>query len=200
MGAGNVKAVYGNWGHLVPDPAFRLLVFMALSTKDDDDPPTCWHAWQSLALGLGRRPPHDDSDRRAVGRAMKQLRDVGAVEGDRRSSPGRTARHVLLIHGPTTGDATRPVNVGRDATGTGDATRPERGTPDDRIGDATRPLEEHQEHQGLTNRLTTHLDPSVQRPKRGPLKSHEFDPEATGGRDCVACPLPPENAIHRRSA
>ena len=111
MGAGNVKAVLTGWSAHVRDPAFRVLVAIALTTKDDDEPPIFWGGLELLAAALGRKPPLTDADLRAVGRAMGQLRKAGAIAQTEHSAPGRTARHELRLR-PVTQDGARPVNDG----------------------------------------------------------------------------------------
>ncbi|HEY9354222.1 MAG TPA: hypothetical protein VIP28_13260 [Nocardioides sp.] len=110
MGAGNVKLVYVNWGHL-PDRAFRLLAFMALTSVDREDQPTYYGGRRSLALsGLGRPVPnpHDDSPevekaRNAVYQDVKkQIRILTDAKAIRRiNDPGgrdsEKARYLLRL-------------------------------------------------------------------------------------------------------
>lgn len=109
MGAGNVKAVLATWSAHVSDSAFKVLVAIAVTTKDDDDPPVFWGGQESLATALGRRPPFTKVDYRAVDRAMKQLRQVGALVRVGSSAPGQRARHELRLEGGTP-VTTRRVN------------------------------------------------------------------------------------------
>lgn len=101
MGASNVKTVLSAWSSRVRDPAFRVLVAIALTTKDDDDPPVFWGGQEPLATALGRRPPFTAADLRAVDRAMSQLRTAGAIVRISSSAPGHRARHELRLEPPT---------------------------------------------------------------------------------------------------
>ena len=80
MGAGNVKAAFVHWGDL-PGGPFRLLVYMALRTKDGDKHPQFWGGREDLAFGLGRRVPEerDEVSRKAREAAFKALKDAMAV-------------------------------------------------------------------------------------------------------------------------
>lgn len=116
MGAAHAKAVYGLWGHL-PHAPHRLLVFMALTAKDGDDPPTFWGGRDTLAVALGRAVPLEQTDAAqrvrnasyvAVRAAVQHLVEVGAIARDRRSSPGRTSRYVLNVRLMEQADAALP--------------------------------------------------------------------------------------------
>lgn len=191
MGAGNVKAVYALWRD-VPDPAFRLLVFMALTAKDEDDPPQFWGGRETLALGIGRNPPFTESDFRAVDRAMGKLRAAGAIVQSRHSSKMLTARHDLCLSITATPDATRRVSeVVEDVitlhAASGDHPTPGDGitrrpttdhpTPGDGSPDAPRRGEEEEDEEGLTPGRTTHqtaqpqgVARTWQRPHPGPAR------------------------------
>ncbi len=127
MGSANVKAVLTDWSDRVRDPAFRVLVAIALTTRDEDDPPVFWGGVELLAAALGRRAPLTEADLRAVGRAMGQLRTVGAIVRVQHSAPGKAPRHELRLKASTsdaarlvkersTPDARRPVNDGEHRT------------------------------------------------------------------------------------
>jgi hypothetical protein len=154
VGATNVKAVYAWWSHLADQP-FRLLAYMALTAKDDDSPPRFWGGRESLAIGIGRTPPHTETDFRAVGRAMGKLRSAGAVELEQHSSPGRRANYVIRLQ-PGTQDTERPLNTGQLVTGTPDTNRSEQVSLTDGTPDTDRPPKDIQEPQGLTEGTTTH--------------------------------------------
>jgi hypothetical protein len=191
MGAGNVKAAYGVWSHL-PDPAFRLLVFMALVTKDEDDPPIFWGGRETQAIGIGRKPPHTAADMRAVERAVTKLREAGAIELVQHSAPGHTARHALHLspvarrrvseddtRHDTSGEHPTPhvVNTRRAVT-----QHPTRG---DRTPDAWRGPEEEQEPQGLTQDQRLIQEPHLQmRAKAAPRRCSEGSLIAADGACC----------------
>lgn len=120
MGAGNVKLVFANWAHLEHHP-FRVLVYMALTTKDTDQPARYWDRWESLAVALGRMVPDEtDGDEtvrldrqaalRAVNRATAELLNAGAVTLAQRASPGRNTVYELNLMPERTVDAERRVN------------------------------------------------------------------------------------------
>lgn len=147
MGAGNVRTCYARWAH-VPDPAFRMLVFMALVTMDDADPPVFWDGQESLSFGIGRRIPglpaetdtsfraeaarrQRDADLRAVKRCLQVLSRMGVVRVHRRHAPGRNAEYSLHL-GADSGDGRGAFPGGSPeaaAESTRDAGRPGHGTP-----------------------------------------------------------------------
>jgi hypothetical protein len=104
LGAGNVKLVYARWAGL-PDLPFRVLVYMALVTMDEDAKPCFWGGWESLALAAGRIVPDrcDDPEvtkarraaLKAVNGAVKTLVDRGAVRVKTPAAPGRNATYEL---------------------------------------------------------------------------------------------------------
>lgn len=144
MGASNVKAVYAVWA-AIPDPAFRLLVYIALTTRDEDCPPVFWGGQESLAIGLGRRPPFTPADWRAVDRAMAKLRTHGALKPRGGSAPGQTARHEVVL----TPDAVRQVNTRREAS-------VEHPTPGD--SNTRRPASEHPTPRVVLRKNRNHQD------------------------------------------
>lgn len=190
MGAGNVKAVYGRWGHL-PHQPFRVLAFMALTALDDASPPSYWGGHRTLAtaaLGRGLSTPLTESDYRAVRRAVAELERVGVVTVAKPSSPGRNASYLLNL--VPTPDAQRPVNAGPSpsgerrtvSAGTPDAQRPERRTLSDCTPDAQRPPEEEQEEEGLTSGEAAH--PSASPSGRACDQGHR---RFTIDGDCLDC-------------
>ena len=93
MGAGNVKAIYAQWGRLAHAP-FRLLAYMGVVSLDAPDgsiPARLFFAGrEAMAIALGTIPPPENSDDPAVtrerrsafgrvDRALKVLVDEGAV-------------------------------------------------------------------------------------------------------------------------
>lgn len=102
MGATNALDAFRRWGGKVPPSSLALLVYMALVSKDKDDWPYCRLGQHALAeFAMGRENP-DDSDLRAVQRALKPLLDAGAVTVDRagaqRADGNVTARYRLNLH------------------------------------------------------------------------------------------------------
>ena len=115
MGAGNVKAAYVHWGDL-PGGPFRLLVYMALRTKDGDRNPQFWGGREDLAFGLGRHIPEgtDEASRherekafKAVKLAIGALLKVGAIRTVERAKPGRNAVYEINLS-PIRGKETGP--------------------------------------------------------------------------------------------
>ena len=118
MGASNAMTAYMRWRHL-PDRAFRALVYMALVTLDDDDPPRYWGGREALIeFGLGRQmapepAPSDDSaradefrkarkaDYQAAKVVISQLVRAGVVECDVTSARNRQAEYRLNLMAPT---------------------------------------------------------------------------------------------------
>jgi hypothetical protein len=101
MGARNVVAAYHRWAGKVPPLSMQLLIYMAVVAKDSDDWP--WYGQGQAALAefaMGRSDP-DETDRRAVGRAMTPLLNAGAVTVERaatqRSDGNSTARYRLNL-------------------------------------------------------------------------------------------------------
>jgi hypothetical protein len=111
MGAGNVKLVYGLWGHL-PDRAFRLLAYMALSSLDTDEPPRFWGGREAAAIALGRDLP------RVLDRARSQPATGAGVEIERQRAAAfqdvKKWTRVLLDAGAIA-RAGGPARVGHNA-------------------------------------------------------------------------------------
>jgi hypothetical protein len=114
MGYANVSLVYARWGHL-PDRPFRLLVFMALRTRDEDDPPLFWEGREACAAALGRMVPDEPvvndrspraedfrrlrrNDFEAVKTAIRALTAAGAVRLDSGGYRGATAAYSLHLN------------------------------------------------------------------------------------------------------
>ena len=116
VGSQNVRTVYARWAHL-PDRSFRLLIFMALVTMDDDTEMLFWGGRETMALSLGRivaeKPARDDlsaradADRRtraadfqAVKESLSRLIKAGVVTVQKAESPGRPAVYKLILDAP----------------------------------------------------------------------------------------------------
>lgn len=135
MGIENVKLVYGQWTHL-PDRAFRLLVFMAMVSMDNDRPPTFWGGREQLAYALGRMTPDEPAptdmsaraesyrkaraaDFQAVKVALNALTKAGVAVLENRPRPGKNAIYSLHL-GALMGKA-QPTEQGRTSLPTGKA-------------------------------------------------------------------------------
>jgi hypothetical protein len=144
MGSDNVRTVFARWGHL-PDPSFRVLLFMALVSMDNDDPPWFCLGQEALALALGRMIPEKpatsdtskraeeyrkarDADFRAVKRALTPLFRDKVVETLRSPGPGVKAVYGLHLDAPNGGRAVSPT--GDVSWQDGGRSVAERGTPD----------------------------------------------------------------------
>ena len=102
MGAANVRLVYERWGHL-PDRAFRVLAFMALTSLDNDAMPRYWGGSKALAGALGRHNEDDEplsaKDQAAVKGALGDLRRAGAIVQITNGRVGQTSIYSLPLHG-----------------------------------------------------------------------------------------------------
>jgi hypothetical protein len=112
MGASNVKSVYANWAHLSHGP-FRLLAYMALTSLDADPVPRFWGGRESLAVAYGRlermtsRASVSEEHARereaayvAVKRALRALKDAGAITLLNVPGPGHQGEYRLHLDGP----------------------------------------------------------------------------------------------------
>lgn len=174
MGAGNVKAAYAIWA-VLPDHAFRVLVYMALIAKDGDEPPKYWAGQESLSIALGRELPDapqlSESERRArdatlraISRAKQVLLDCRAITLSRAASPGRTAEYALNLRLEDLMNVGRPASYERRTPGVGDVGRlmAERRTPGGGTQDAQRPTEEEHEHKDLLKDHSASVAPEVE--------------------------------------
>jgi hypothetical protein len=221
MGAGNVKAVYGWWGHL-PDRPFRLLAFMALTAKDDATPPTYWGGRESMAVGIGRDVPTGDDDAAAKERhatfeavrwTVNKLIKAGAVERTRAASPGRTAEYALILRPAMT--QTQSVPNDPDSvcatTQTQSAQRPRLSL---RMGQTESGPEEYKDYRGLTSGANTHLPAQASvgaregsRPEMKDTsgasvlaheKPHRYMEASDPPGECVRCANGPTHPVHHR--
>ncbi len=100
MGAGNVKEVYARWSHL-PHAPFRLLCYMAVTAKDNDETPSFFQGQEACAMALGMPPDADTKARqvafRQVRRHMEALVKEKAIERIRAASPHRNAEYALCL-------------------------------------------------------------------------------------------------------
>jgi hypothetical protein len=103
MGASNVAAAFARWAGKVPPLSMQVLVYMALVSKDGDREPWYGQGQEALAeAALGRRPPIQRADVKAVERAVEALAAAGAITTVRKASVRRdgrsTAKYRLNIH------------------------------------------------------------------------------------------------------
>jgi hypothetical protein len=170
MGAGSVALVYARWAHL-PDRPFRLLVYMALVTLDDDDPPRYWAGRELLAAALGRIVPGEPdpadktpraeefrrmraADFQAVKNALRPLFNAGVVVVDATPGPRRNAVYRLTL-GVSTGKVS-PTEQGRPGLPTGKVSPTEQGRP----GLPPMRMDEEEEQGGTRSpEVTTSPDP-----------------------------------------
>lgn len=118
MGASNVTKVFTYWAHLNHRDKVVLL-FMANTALDADDPPRYWKSWQPLALALGF-DIGDGTNERIVANASEQIRRVlaslakaGAVVSSARARTNIKAEYALALDPAYT---FKPSGVGRQVT------------------------------------------------------------------------------------
>lgn len=138
MGAINAMAAFDTYAGLVPPTSLLVLIRMALVSKDSDREPWFSEGHKALAraaLGRGRHAEVDETDLKAVQRAMRPLHEVGAITTDRpasvRRDDGSTARYLLHLKTPHGGR--KPSGVEAPSRGTKNGGRhrtedPQRGT------------------------------------------------------------------------
>lgn len=99
-----MKEVYARWAHLAHAP-FRLLAYMAVTAKDNDEPPMFFQGQEACAMALGMSPDADPKTRqvmfRQVRRHMEALVKSKAIERTRAASPHRSAEYALRLDGST---------------------------------------------------------------------------------------------------
>lgn len=185
MGASNVRLVYATRGAL-PDQPFRLLVYMALTSLDEDREGTTARRYfagrEPLALALGRDLPGEPQDcdqsaaavaaRRtrnaafaAVKAALKVLKETGAITVVRQGGFRRQSEYALNLD-PW---EKKPQGQG-DAPPTkqGDPTPQGVGNPTHR-GRAAPPPRNHEEQPEDQERGQPHLGPSPHQTPANPV-------------------------------
>jgi hypothetical protein len=217
MGYHNANAV-AVWHGGLPGASFKVLIRMALSTRDADDPPHYRGGPAPLLLSLGRHEVDqaDTSDaarvmreanEKALQRAVQPLRALGLVTYAVTPGRGRTAEYHLHLHlqpvdkSAVEGDrGTETVPLSEVSRGTqtvplsglkGDGLCPDRGTvcvPPEKK-EQMKDLDEEDQHSGLE--VTS------------PQGSHKIDrpvgvsdhgcvrgwlPDPSGGRSTEHCP------------
>lgn len=103
MGATLVAQAIQHWSEHVSDRAFRVLVTMAVTAKDNaskDIPAGCYFGGQeALTVALKRdRDGTTDSAIRTVKRAIKELSDVGAIRCTQPAVLGGNAVYLLTLN------------------------------------------------------------------------------------------------------
>jgi hypothetical protein len=118
MGAAHVSAVFTNWGKLIDGQPFRLLVHMALTAKDADNPPCYWAGADGMAEALGKEP--NAAGRQAAKRAVAVLAKAGAIKAQKRGrkNVGNTKWEVVLFPPPQQDTNRTPENKGANVRGT----------------------------------------------------------------------------------
>lgn len=102
MGAGNVKRVYAQWAYL-PHVPFRALTYMALVSRDGDDPPRFYGGRDALALAIGRTLTDESTDKErnaayeAVRYATSTLTKHGAIKAANKAHTGRRQEWLLNL-------------------------------------------------------------------------------------------------------
>jgi len=126
MGAGNVTQVFESWGHL-EHREFRLLVHMANTGLDSAAPPVYFRGWESAAKALGYDAlGNRDSARRNTMKALKLLRESGAIVSSDHARQGSRAVYALTLWPDTTAVPTiAPDNSGRPVVNWQLAARPD---------------------------------------------------------------------------
>ena len=138
MGARWVAAAYATWNGELPDPAFRLLVYMALVCKDADAEPTFWKGRRALAFGIGRGVEENQeipkATLQAIKRALQTLTKAGAIEAVYGGWRGKNTEYRLHLMVPGKGYAPRTSLDECSDEERGTPHVPERGTPGDPKG------------------------------------------------------------------
>lgn len=190
MGASNALAAFRLYAGKVPPTALNVLTYMALVALDRDEEPRYWEGHEALAVHcLGRdEAAIDDSDLRAVRRAITALFDAGAVTVVRRSSGRReknlTAQYRLHLVKPAP-DEKRPTETAP-MRPSPDGNRPtsevitgrkvtDHRTESDRSPDGNRPPEEEEDHK---ERDKTSEEYSLPSSDSAPVGAREVPDEA----------------------
>lgn len=146
MGSANCLSAYHLYAGKVPFASLTVLGYMATVSLDRDREPCWWQGHEILAIMcFGRPEPIEDSDLRAVRRALTPLHRVGAITTIRHASGRRgrlvTVRYRLWLDQPAP-DEKRPkpiVSIGRNVV--------EHRTVSGRTQDENRPPEEEEEEE-----------------------------------------------------
>lgn len=117
MGHALMDKVLLQWSDL-PGNAYKVVMLMAASTRDDTEKPVYWGGWERLAIaGMGRRswPADDDESAEAAKRrkshweavrsALAAAKKAGVISVKKRGQPGTRAEYWLHLDRPNTGKA-----------------------------------------------------------------------------------------------
>lgn len=72
------RTMHHAWPRLDSDRARIVLAYMAAHAMDSDQRPSYFGGWEALSIPLGYDEP-DEAARRAVGRAVRELRQAGYI-------------------------------------------------------------------------------------------------------------------------
>jgi hypothetical protein len=193
VGASNALDAFRLYAGKVPPLAMNVLTYMALVAMDKDREPKYWKGHETLAVHcLGRDEASiDDSDLRAVRRAITSLFKAGAITVAQHSSGrgekgGRVFYRLHLV--TPTQDEKRPVDDapptdlapdGKCPVDTGSTGRKvvEHRTKSDRAPDGKRPAKEYEETEELGEKQEYSFlssDPVPVRARKVPDESDEL--------------------------
>ena len=181
MGANHATTIYATWGDRLNGNAFRLLIHMALTSLDSDNPPHYWGGREGLAAALGR--PNDPAGWQAVKRATQVLVAAGAITNVRqaRKNSGTNKWRINLFPGQEGGKRTPESEAALNLRGT--ETASVRGTESDPSGVRKRP------HRG------TESDPHMStRNTRSELEEEHSPTKVSADRACE-----PDDLTHFRA-
>lgn len=85
---------------LTSDRARLVLFSMALTAHDKDREPSYFAGSEFLAMGLGFADPASEAAQKAVGRAVKELREAGLIVQDAERPRSWKRRYYLHLPGP----------------------------------------------------------------------------------------------------
>jgi hypothetical protein len=112
VGASNAISAYATYGAILGDHAMRALIYMALVAADRDAEPWFGLGLEALSeLAFGRPVPSEEEDPkgraaalRAMGRAMTEMQEAGAIRTAERARFGsrraQNARYRLYLDAP----------------------------------------------------------------------------------------------------
>lgn len=188
MGAGNVKLVFARWADL-PHGPFRVLVYMALRSMDDDKPPMFWGGREDLALAIGRIVPDEDTSNAEVtaarNAAFKAARDAttlltkcGAISEVKGAAPGRRRTFMLNLEARTVHGKRAPTVHGK---------RAQQCTENVQTVHEERAPEEDEDPPGLKDDEPTDLRNARYRSARASGSDGPDPSTGTPGRACLSC-------------
>lgn len=180
-----MKLVFARWADL-PHGPFRVLVYMALRSMDNDKPPTFWGGREDLALAIGRIVPDEDTSNHEVtaarNAAFKAARDAttllakwGAISEMKGAAPGRRRTFMLNLDERTVhGKRARTVH----------GKRAQQCTENVQTVHEERAPEEDEDPSGLKDDEPTDLRSARYRSARA---SEDDGPDSSPGPACLSC-------------